>query len=55
MSHFFKSLVQSYVYLLCLDPARNDSLLLVKSFLRVRSCEFVSITKYVRNLVLFKI
>ena len=25
MSHFFKSLVQSYVYLLCLDPARNDS------------------------------
>ena len=25
MSHFFKSLVQSYVYLLCLDPARNGS------------------------------
>jgi len=26
MSHFFKSLAQSYVYLLCLDPARNGSL-----------------------------
>ena len=25
MSHFFKSLVQSYVYLLCLNPARNGS------------------------------
>jgi len=25
MSQFFKSLVQSYVYLLCLDPARNGS------------------------------
>ena len=25
MSHLFKSFVQSYVYLLCLDPARNDS------------------------------
>jgi len=25
MSHFFKSLVQSYVYLLCLDWARNGS------------------------------
>ena len=25
MSHFFKSLVQSYVYLLCLDLALNDS------------------------------
>jgi len=25
MSHNFKSLVQSYVYLLCLDPARNGS------------------------------
>jgi len=25
MSHFFKSLVQSYVYLLCLDLAWNDS------------------------------
>jgi len=25
MSHLFKSLVQIYVYLLCLDPARNDS------------------------------
>jgi len=25
MTHFFKSLVQSYVYLLCSDLARNDS------------------------------
>jgi len=25
MSHFFKSLVQRYVYPLCLDPARNGS------------------------------
>ena len=25
MSHFFKYLVQRYVYLLCLDPARNGS------------------------------
>jgi len=25
MSHFFKSLVQRYIYLLCLDPVRNDS------------------------------
>ena len=26
MSHFFKSFVQSYVYLLCLDPVRNEGM-----------------------------
>jgi len=32
MSQFFKSLVQSYVYLLCLDWARNGSELSSRSF-----------------------
>ena len=46
MSHFFKSLVQSYVYLLCLDPARNGSHCLSRDAEHIRLAAFVgAVTK----------
>ena len=46
MSHFFNSLVQSYVYLLCLDPARNGSHCLSRDAEHIRLAAFVgAVTK----------
>ena len=39
MSHFFKSLVQSYVYLLCLDWARNGSYTYVNIYVCICKCQ----------------